>query len=302
MYKMLLASGLLLASLNLFAQNNEGQNSSDTTNVIQESQSNVVEETIVGDTVPNQEQEEPVIYKPPVDQDQNDVIEDSSLDTDTQPAQEEPRIIYYQTVTDDDRNDRDDYDKREFEERYRRRNEIKTVAGSMNHSGGFGAISFKTTKLRSEPIVFVGARGGWIVNRTLAIGFEGYGAVPTAKFDDIIPERVVTLGGYGGMFLELILFSNQVVHVTFPVSGGSGWFGYYEDWENTTNTFSDDLIAEDVFWYVEPGVDLELNVSRNFRLAGGVSKRYTQDLDLPNTRGKDFSKLSYFLTLKIGRF
>ncbi len=214
---------------------------------------------------------------------------------------EEPKIIYYQTV----KGDRDDdYDRDNYyrQKKQGSQKEIKTLAGSMSHSGGFGAISFKSTEIRDEAIVFAGLRGGWIVNRTLGIGFEGYGAIPTAKFDDIVPEQVVTLGGYGGMFLELILFSNQVLHVTFPVSGGAGWFGYYEDWENSNNTYSDDLIDDDVFWYVEPGVDLELNVSRNFRLAGGVSKRYTQDLELINTDQNAFETLSYFLTLKIGSF
>lgn len=221
---------------------------------------------------------------------------------------EEPKIIYYQTV----KGDRDDDDDDDYRYRYRNDNvkvrnrgshrDIKTLAGNMSHSGGFGAISFKSTELRDEAIVFAGLRGGWIVNRTLGIGFEAYGAIPTAKFDDIIPESVVTLGGYGGMFLELIFFSNQVIHVTFPVSGGAGYLGYYEDWENANNNYSNDLIDEDIFWYVEPGVDLELNVSRNFRLAGGVSKRFTQDMELINTEAKDFETLSYFLTLKIGSF
>lgn len=201
-----------------------------------------------------------------------------------------PKIIYYQS-TDTDR-------KKE------RRQDIKTLSGSMSHSGGFGAFSFRSSEFRDESIVLAGIRGGWIINRTLGIGVEGHGIIPTAKFDDIDAGRDVNiLGGYGGMFLELIFFSNQVVHITFPVSAGAGWLGYHQiEDDNTMPAPSDNEIDGDVFWYVEPGADLEFNVSRNFRLAFGVSKRFTQDLELVNTESDAFDDLNYFITLKVGGF
>jgi len=201
-----------------------------------------------------------------------------------------PKIIYYQTVPE--------------ERKKRRRNDIKTLSGSMNHSGGFGALSFRSTSFRGETMVLAGLRGGWIINRTLGFGIEAHGIIPTAKYDDIDPVgEVVALGGYGGMFLELIFFSNEVVHVTFPVSGGAGWMGYNYDFDdNNPPTTTGSLVDEDVFWYIEPGANLEVNLSRNFRLAFGVSKRYTQGLELINTKTNDFNKLNYFITLKVGGF
>ena len=178
------------------------------------------------------------------------------------------------------------------------------MSGSISHSGGFGALSFRSSEFRNEPIVLAGLRGGWIINRTLGIGVEGHGIIPTAKFGDIVPNRDVNiLGGYGGMFLELIFFSNQVVHITFPVSAGAGWLGYQAiEEDNTMPALDSNEIDGDVFWYVEPGADLEFNVSRNFRLAFGVSKRFTQDLELISTKAKAFDELNYFITLKVGGF
>jgi len=206
----------------------------------------------------------------------------------------QPRIIYYQTDKDDLKNDR---------RSNKRGQRIKTLAGSMNHSGGFGAISFKTSSFRDEALVMGGVRGGWIINRTLALGAEGYGFIPTTKFRDIeIDNEVVALGGYGGLFLELIFFSNEVVHVTFPVGSGAGWLGY-ERLNNSSLIGETDFLAdEDVFWYVEPGADVEVNIARNFRLVLGVSRRFTQDLELVNTDGQALQKLNVFLTLKIGSF
>lgn len=203
-----------------------------------------------------------------------------------------PRIIYYQSTD-------------EEPSRRKRRQDIKTLSGSMSHSGGFGAITFRSSKFKDESLVMAGLRGGWIINRTLGIGIEGHGVIPTAKFTDIeVNQEVNLLGGYGGMFLELIFFSNEVVHVTFPVSGGAGWLGYHRLNDNNTVPMPnvDNEIDSDVFWYLEPGADVEFNISRNFRMAMGVSKRFTQDFELVNTESDAFDNLNYFITLKIGGF
>lgn len=217
--------------------------------------------------------------------------EDQSVRSDDIDLDEDEGVRYYQNT----------YRRKRSRDR---RNDIKTLTGGMSHSGGFGALSFRSTEYRGENMVLVGARGGWIINRTLAIGLEGHGIIPTTKYQDLNPTaggEAKVLGGYGGLFLEPIFFSNEVVHITFPVSAGAGWMGYEEHFEDGRPT-SGDLIADDVYWYAEPGVALEVNIARNFRLGFGVSKRFTQDLKLYNTAEDDFNTTNYFLTLKIGSF
>lgn len=188
---------------------------------------------------------------------------------------------------------------------YRGNDEIQTLAGKHSHHGGFGAISFRGTEFNDQNIIMLGFRGGWIISRAMAIGFEGYGIIPTAEYENIDPNTSLTsraVGGYGGMFLEPIILSNKVVHVTFPVAAGAGWLGYIVDWEENSNYYSNDLIDDDVFWYVEPGAAVELNVARNFRINVGASYRFTQDLELVNTSSSAFDAWNYFLTLKFGSF
>ena len=183
--------------------------------------------------------------------------------------------------------------------------DIQTLAGGSNHNGGFGALSFKSTEFNNKDIVMMGIRGGWIINRAVSIGFEGYGVIPTAEYENIDPDRPVSsraVGGYGGMFIEPIVFSNTIVHLTFPVGGGAGLMGYVVDWENNNVSSGDDLIDGDVFWYVEPGASIELNVARSFRMNFGASYRFTQDLKLMNTSDDAFNAWNYFITLKFGRF
>ncbi len=189
---------------------------------------------------------------------------------------------------------------------HEKESDIKTLTGSSHHSGAYGAIMFKASEFNNKTFAMMGIKGGWIINRSLAIGIEAQGIIPTAKFENIDPdpdERAILLGGYGGLFVEPILFSNNLIHVTFPIASGAGWLGYHEDWEdNRYRNRGDELIDDDVFWYVEPGVGLEINVTRHFRLNMGVTKRFTQDLELVDTSNKDFNKPNYFMTLKIGKF
>ena len=184
-----------------------------------------------------------------------------------------------------------------------KRGEIQTLASKYHHSGGFGAVAFRGTSFKGEGLALLGLRGGWIADRSVAIGLEVHGIVPSAKLQDILPNsEVVLLGGYGGVFVEPILFSNQVVHVTFPLVGGAGWLGYHEDWENETDNGADGLIEDDVFWYVEPGATIEVNISKVFRVGVGLSRRFTQNLELVQTKTSDFDGTNYFFTLKFGKF
>jgi len=188
---------------------------------------------------------------------------------------------------------------------YSKHDDIQTLAGKNGHHGGFGGISFRASEFNGKDIILTGFRAGWIINRALAIGFEGYGIIPTVEYENIDPDislRSRSVGGYGGMFLEPIIFSNKVVHVTFPVAGGAGWLGYIVDWEQNYNFYPNDLLDDDVFWYLEPGAALELNVARNFRINMGASYRFTKDLRLMSTPTSAFDAWNYFLTLKFGRF
>ena len=101
--------------------------------------------------------------------------------------------------------------------------------------------------------------------------------------------------------MEPIFWSNQVVHLTVPISTGAGWLGFHDDWEDTSDS-SDDLIDGDVIWYIEPGAMVEVNVARHFRIDLGMSYRFTQDLDLVTSDSDDFNGLNYMVTLKFGSF
>ena len=76
---------------------------------------------------------------------------------------------------------------------------------------------------------------------------------------------------------------NKPVHVSFPVILGVGGISAVESnsWEsshydkNTTYYYD-----SDAFLVLEPGVDVEFNITKFFRLALGASYRLTSDINL----------------------
>ncbi|NJO02350.1 MAG: hypothetical protein HC880_12255 [Bacteroidia bacterium] len=115
-------------------------------------------------------------------------------------------------------------------------------------------------------------------------------------------ERVRPLMGYGGFFIEPIIQSNKLVHLTIPLMFGAGWVGYIEDWRRRDDFDREDLIDDQVMWVIEPGVNLEINVASFFRFDVGVGYRFTQNADLINTSKNAFEGMNYNVTLKFGRF
>lgn len=185
-------------------------------------------------------------------------------------------------------------------------NDIKTLAGQSRHFGFYFGLGLKNTTLANDNLLLGGARLGLIANRSFAMGIEGYGIIPIANYSQQVDGKdAILLGGYGGLTLEPIFFSNKAIHFTVPIHTGAGWLGFQESWLNNfdySNSYNT-LLAEDVFWYVEPGLNLEVNISRMFRLNLGASKRFVSDLSLPTgIASKDFSSMTYNFTLKIGRF
>jgi len=111
-------------------------------------------------------------------------------------------------------------------------------------------------------------------------------------------------GGYGGFFVEPILFPNFPVHVSFPIMIGGGglvlndhtWHDY--DWENDYYEPYD----WDSYFVFEPGMEIELNVVKYFRVAFGGSYRLTNGLHISELPKDMMNGFNGAVTLKFGWF
>jgi hypothetical protein len=174
----------------------------------------------------------------------------------------------------------------------------ETLLSGEIESGGFGGPAIKFSTVNGSGAVFVGGRGGWIINHTLIVGLGGYGLATEVKARTVGPngERYVGLG-YGGAELEYILNSNKLIHYSVAVLLGGGGIGRREGSVPSTTTSTGEA-----FFVLEPSAQVHLNVTKYFRLSGGVSYRYVSNMNSSIASATDLSGVSAILTARFGTF
>jgi hypothetical protein len=186
--------------------------------------------------------------------------------------------------------------------------EFKTLFGDGNVShGGYGAFTINYSQIDGKDAMVMGARGAWIIGHSFALGFGGSGFINDYSFNpNIAGGRNVNLaGGYGGLLMEPIIFAKFPVHLSIPILVGGGGIAYTSTFNPYPYDYEDfDLFVEDATGYflVEPGIELEINVVRFFRLAIGGYYRFTSNITLYDTSPDVLNGWSAGVTLKFGKF
>ncbi len=184
--------------------------------------------------------------------------------------------------------------------------EYRTVFGNNGPTahGGYGALTFSYAQIDGKDALMAGFKGGWLINHHFTFGLAGTGFVNNLQYQHIIQNTAVTLaGGYGGFLFEPVIAPFSPVHLAFPVIVGAGGLAYIEydpNWDNLH--YQPNVWDSNVFFVVEPGAELELNVARFMRIALGASYRFTTKLGLINTDPQALNGFSANLSLKFGKF
>lgn len=183
--------------------------------------------------------------------------------------------------------------------------EIRTLFGRRRSNGGYGAIWMGYSAIDQKNALQFGARGSWVIQHSFAIGFGGTGFLNEYHYDVNLDQDVFLTGGYGGLYLEPILFPKSPVHLAFPVLIGVGGVSFV----SYNDEFWDSNFVEDYegFIIVEPGVDIELNLTRFMRLGMGATYRLPAAFEFannPNTAAyaRALKGFTYNLTFKFGSF
>ncbi|WP_321286762.1 hypothetical protein [uncultured Sunxiuqinia sp.] len=187
--------------------------------------------------------------------------------------------------------------------RYNEEDEIQTIFSKRRSNGGYGAISVSYSEIDHKDAIIMGARGAWIINHSFAIGLGGYGFVNDINYDNVFNNNLDynLAGGYGGLFIEPILGSKRAVHLSFPVLFGLGGIAYVEHHNNWDYWWSTND-RSDVYWVFEPGVELEFNITRHFRMAATASYRFTSAINMLYTDPEILEGLTAGLVFKFGKF
>jgi len=161
--------------------------------------------------------------------------------------------------------------------------EIKTLLSDSTPIGGYVGLNMEYNQIVGRDGMAIGARAGWIVGHSLAIGVTGSGFFTEAKPSDMYygGGSYNYGGGYAGLFIEPILLAKFPVHISFPVTLGFGKINFYDDlFAKQYDEEYEKVIDSDSYFMAQPGAEVELNVFKNFRLAFGVNYRFTSAIDL----------------------
>jgi hypothetical protein len=189
--------------------------------------------------------------------------------------------------------------------RYDSNDEIRTLMGRNHHSyGGYASFGAGYSMIDGKDAVTVGGRAAWVIGHSLALGFAGTGFLNSFT-PGIVPDQVTNLtGGYGGIFFEPILLPKFPIHLSFPIIAGVGGIGYTTSLKPANSNQYYDTWVEDTRTYLiaEPGVELELNVLKFFRMAFGVSYRLTSDINWIYTKPDVLRGWNAGMSFKFGKF
>ena len=198
---------------------------------------------------------------------------------------------------------------------------IETLFGSDGFTnGGFGAFEMKPGAIGGSKVgLFLGGRGGWIINHVFSIGGGGYGLVTKPELHKFTVGNVdTTLSlqmGYGGLVFEYTYNPQKAFHFTVNTLIGAGGVSYVQindkNKDNDSEYNWDNNLGKSTFFVVEPSITAELNVLTYFRIAIGASYRFVSGVDLTHysnntavatTTSKDLSGFNGVISFKFGKF
>ena len=184
--------------------------------------------------------------------------------------------------------------------------EIRTVFSRNRSNGGYGAFSMAYSQIDGRDAFVAGGRGAFIFDHSFAIGLAGYGFVNnfSSYYYEHPNNKLSLAGGYGGLFVEPIVAGKSPVHLSFPILFGMGGISqfdpyYWDYWEAADPVRNYDY---DVYFVIEPAIELEFNLARFFRTAAYVSYRYTSNIKMYETDKDVLNGLNFGLTFKFGKF
>lgn len=184
--------------------------------------------------------------------------------------------------------------------------EPETLISNKIHSSGYGTLSLQYSKFNHQHAMFVGAYGGWMINHKLMLGLGGYGLVTEHKGFGLNPatnEQNKLRMGYGGLMVEYTFAGNKAFHVTAnTLIGAGGISNGYEKKGDNNDEDNWQNVKGSAFFVAQPGVNVEANLTKWFRIAAGGSYRLIAGNSLTGISNSDMSAPAANLSFKFGEF
>jgi opacity protein-like surface antigen len=164
-------------------------------------------------------------------------------------------------------------------------------SGGTRISGWFVAPTFAGTGFDDHVNYSPGLRGGIYLNKSFAVGLTAQGLVSSAT--TLENDELRNMGRYGGLLLQYVWRSDQLIHGTLESTIGTGRWCSAGD---------PNACVYKSFLVFEPVANIEVNVAKHVRFATGVGYRFAAggSGDGPSTR--DMSGLVVQTSVIFGSF
>ena len=188
---------------------------------------------------------------------------------------------------------------------YYRDKDIKTLLGKDRKGGKYGSLSLGYSGIADRQTLVFGEKLTWLPVRTVGIGMGINEFISEYRHDAATDRDIFLMGGYGGMYIEPILFPRLPIHAAFPILMGAGGMSQmYGDEEFLISNMFDEF---QTFLILEPGAEVELNLTSKMRLAAGITYRFTTPFELKSSESysidiESLRSLTFKLVFKFGRF
>lgn len=178
-------------------------------------------------------------------------------------------------------------------------------SGKLYHSG-YGALTTNYSKFNGDDALFVGAYGGWMINHKLMLGLGGQYLVTQHDGYGINSEtnkKNELKMGYGGLMVEYTFFETKRVHATANSLIGFGMVTNGSDGGYNPET-GESWRSQDEsgFLAFHPSVNVEVSVTKWFRVSAGGGYRLITSADIESISNADMSSPTANVTLKFGVF
>lgn len=179
------------------------------------------------------------------------------------------------------------------------------------YSGWFLGLPMAATEIHDIATTMPGFVGGIVLSDGSRIGFKAHGAfLRSARAIDAGtgPEMCDLRAGYGGPFVSPALFGTKAVHVALPLLAAMGNASYISQTEYETvdedgeRDFDRRVLDESTFFNLEPGIAVEVNMTRFVKIAVGGSYRFLYGLRLRNLDTDALNGPTFTFEATFGRF
>ena len=159
--------------------------------------------------------------------------------------------------------------------------EHQTLFSEHNSLGLYAALSNGIGVYNGNVGYVSGARLMLVANHYLSVGLGGKAFVASTESEprssvNSTMEYTFLSGMYGGIYLEPVIHSLKSIHLSTPILLGMGVLGRSE-WDESIYDDEYFTVIGNNFLIVEPGIELEFNVTRWLRISTGAYYRFTTD-------------------------